>query len=1106
MKGETVYDTGKSKPDGSTTILDNAEISSVGGSNTSECTEDICYEKGTTILDTYRVESDAIVSGGMGRVWRVHHTGWNVDLAMKRPRAEFFSGEKSKLDFINECDTWIKLGLHSNIVSCYYVRLIDDIPTIFSEWMDGGDLAHTINSGSLYEDFRENSAQVQKRILDIAIQFARGLHYAHESRDESGKPQNLIHRDVKPGNVLLSKSGEVKVSDFGLTKSVTQPPQGTPAGGAEASCFKGTLAYCSIEQMDEKPLTQRTDLYSWAVSVMELYVGSHPWTNGVVAGLNCQKYLSEAQIPIPAPMEDLLERCLASDPDDRPHDFGLVIAELRAIYRMETGEDYPREASKAAADTADSLNNRALSMLDLGKPEEAEKLWEKALEVDCNNTNALYNQGLASWRAGKLTDLEARKPISDLLTIKRTSDSLDAYAELFIEQSNYVEAAPLLEEALLLVSGNAEIQRRYLLATEKMLPTFQFESKNMLRARLSLSPNGQYLVVKNQTNNSSTAYEMNGNQVANWVPLVPPPEQSAWLETPKLKLQFYNTSIKYVTRKEFNHAYQDNTITLIPRNPITGESGVPRSYKSSSIPQYPSTKMPSWVPIFNVLDASKVSKDGKYAIASRKDDKSKLLQDKLPENWLVDTVNWRFIRQFDQIAGSRVADIHILNNDVLRILCESSDSIPSVRVYDLQLQTLCGNAHYRVSRIFSTVEITQKKEALQALLTEVELLYRRNCIVEALVKIEEARKQPDYLANADFCRINNLFAESCERVSLRNHRIERKMFTLETECYAMPSLPLIGSDNSAVVFMDESRSFYRYVFQDGSLTTLLNRKKEKEYFAALSPDGKFAILPSYDKNHNSINILQTIDGHLVREFSVDHPALAASINALGDVALLFHGESKFWTSMFLNNGCRVDVNDIGVYSKMKNPLMYGICLSKSGNAVYTSLRRRFSMSVRGLPISADQQIASSFHLPDNGIEKKRTIYPALMLADFGKNETVLLSGSRMYATRGNVIAEFPVQKVCAQCICSENDHAFFIDEEHTLFMFSLPEDTGETLIKPSICYKADIGGQSQKYSNLCITPDGSMLIAKEETLCNKLRFALIKLDWEYQYRIHVSID
>ena len=412
MKDETVYDSGQSKLDGSSTILDNAEISSVGGSDASERAEDICYEKGTTLLDTYHVESDAIVSGGMGRVWRVHHTGWNVDLAMKRPRAAFFSGEKSKQDFINECDTWIKLGLHPNIVSCYYVRLIDDIPTIFSEWMDGGDLAHAINSGSLYEDFHENPAQVQKRILDIAIQFARGLHYAHESRDESGKPQNLIHRDVKPGNVLLSQSGEVKVSDFGLTKAVTRPAQGAPAGDAEASCFKGTLAYCSMEQMDEKLLTQRTDLYSWAVSVMELYVGGHPWANGVVAGLNCQQYFSEAQIPIPAPMTDLLERCLASEPDDRPHDFGLVIAELRAIYRMETGEDYPREASKAAADTADSLNNRALSMLDLGKPEEAEALWVRALQSSPGHVASVVNQSIHLWRTGKILDREARLRIA----------------------------------------------------------------------------------------------------------------------------------------------------------------------------------------------------------------------------------------------------------------------------------------------------------------------------------------------------------------------------------------------------------------------------------------------------------------------------------------------------------------------------------------------------------------------------------------------------------------------------------------------------------------------------------------------------------------------
>lgn len=405
MNNETIYDTEKSKANGGTTIWDQDALSTADGSFASDAAvEDVCYKKGVTILDTYRVESDAIESGGMGRVWRVHHTLWNVDLAMKRPRAEYFSGEESKQNFIRECDTWITLGLHPNIVSCYYVRLIDGIPTIFSEWMDGGDLAHAINSGTLYEYSENHPDLVQERILDIAIQFARGLYYAHESRDDSGNPQKLIHRDVKPGNVLLSKSGEVKVSDFGLTKAVTQPMQGNPADGTKGSCFKGTPAYCSAEQMDEKPLTLQTDLYSWAVSVMEMYRGSHPWANGVVAGMSCRKYFADAKVPVPTAMANLLERCLAARPDDRPRDFGLVIAELRAIYGMVTGKDYPREASQVAADTADSLNNRALSMLDLGKPEEAEKLWERALTIEPDNLDCVFNQSLYLWRLNRISD------------------------------------------------------------------------------------------------------------------------------------------------------------------------------------------------------------------------------------------------------------------------------------------------------------------------------------------------------------------------------------------------------------------------------------------------------------------------------------------------------------------------------------------------------------------------------------------------------------------------------------------------------------------------------------------------------------------------------
>ena len=129
-------------------------------------------KKNDPILDTYKVLDDAI-HGGMGSVWRVHHESWNTDLAMKRPQPRFFAegSEARKEEFIRECENWINLGLHPNIVSCYYVREIGGVPTIFSEWMDNGSLKDRIKDGSLYEGTEE---EVQERILDIAIQIERG--------------------------------------------------------------------------------------------------------------------------------------------------------------------------------------------------------------------------------------------------------------------------------------------------------------------------------------------------------------------------------------------------------------------------------------------------------------------------------------------------------------------------------------------------------------------------------------------------------------------------------------------------------------------------------------------------------------------------------------------------------------------------------------------------------------------------------------------------------------------------------------------------------------------------------------------------------------------
>ena len=124
---DTVFDTSAETTD--STVFDTLS------EDTAEVSSDLSDVRiGDTILNTYRVESD-MIAGGMGAVWKVYHEGWDTELAMKRPKPEVFRSNGQKESFIRECDCWINLGLHPNIVSCYYVREINGVPTIFSEWM-----------------------------------------------------------------------------------------------------------------------------------------------------------------------------------------------------------------------------------------------------------------------------------------------------------------------------------------------------------------------------------------------------------------------------------------------------------------------------------------------------------------------------------------------------------------------------------------------------------------------------------------------------------------------------------------------------------------------------------------------------------------------------------------------------------------------------------------------------------------------------------------------------------------------------------------------------------------------------------------------------------
>lgn len=434
--------------------------------------DDRKWKVGDVILGVYEVKrlhaQQEYAEGGMGVVYRVRHRGWDLDLAVKSPKPEMVQKEEVKRNFELECEAWIKLGLHPNVVSCYYVRRVDAIPRVFAEFVEGGSLADWIDDKRLYQGGQRDAC---RHILDAAIQMAWGLDFAHE--------RGLIHQDVKPGNVMMQGT-TAKVTDFGLSRvefPMTKVPTDSTQASVVASWGGMTPAFCSPEQLEaavqaeagihrdqRTKLTRRTDIWSWAVSVLAMFCGRSPCRHGGhTAGEVFDAYLrggpeDAALPPMPRGLVRLMRQCLQREPNARPRTMKEVAAELIEVYKEAIGAEYPRREPVSTKLQAESLNNRAVSLLDLGLQGEATALLEEAWQRHPWQPQVTYNRGLLAWRAGRITDGDLLVQLEELGKT-RAQDWEAAYSLglVRLERGDVAQAVKTLQHAAEL-GGDCEVQ------------------------------------------------------------------------------------------------------------------------------------------------------------------------------------------------------------------------------------------------------------------------------------------------------------------------------------------------------------------------------------------------------------------------------------------------------------------------------------------------------------------------------------------------------------------------------------------------------------------------------------------------------------------------
>ena len=270
---------------------------------------------GTQPHQRYQV-IERLDAGGMAEVFKakaISMEGFEKTVAIKRVLPTLTKKERFVRMFLDEARLALFLN-HTNIVQTFDIGEADGTYFIVMEFVEGSNLKNILN----FLNQRGQRFSVEQAVF-VTMEICKGLTYAHEKRSSDGEELGIVHRDISPPNVLISRQGEVKIADFGLAKARTQIELTDPG------VVKGKFGYLSPEAAWGETVDAQTDLFAVGIVLWEMLAGRRLFLGK--SDMETLELVRRADIPsiqginsqVPAELERLIARSLAREKTNRFH-------------------------------------------------------------------------------------------------------------------------------------------------------------------------------------------------------------------------------------------------------------------------------------------------------------------------------------------------------------------------------------------------------------------------------------------------------------------------------------------------------------------------------------------------------------------------------------------------------------------------------------------------------------------------------------------------------------------------------------------------------------------------------------------------------------------